>query len=316
MELVADFAAIAWNPEIRNILSLLVGIGILMGSVYLLLATNTGARLGLLISLAGLFGWMMIMGVIWLAYGIGLRGSDPTWSAVEINHGDLLAADLAEARELPLPADLADPEEILQENPELEEVIFPEGRENLPDPTLGQIIEADPELREELGLDEDGLNGWFLLIPSDPIRGEAQAAADAALGPDGNAVFESTSEYRVLDAFSFGGEERIPEDAGPVERAWLKIKSTLRNLIGRPEHFAVVQVQRVIPQETEPGQAPPAPQVDPNAPVESVILIRDYGDRRFPAFMVTLASAVLFGITCNALHRRDKIAARNRAATA
>ncbi|MGH9116834.1 MAG: hypothetical protein ACRD0A_02825 [Acidimicrobiales bacterium] len=315
MELVADFAAIAWNPEIRNILSLLVGIGILMGSVYLLLATNTGARLGLLISLASLLGWITIMGVIWMAYGIGLRGSDPTWSAIEINHGDLVSADLVEARVLPLPADLPDPDEVLQDNPELEEIVFPEGRENLPDPTLGQIMEADPELRESLGLDEDGLNGWFLLIPSDPIRGEAQAAADAALGPDGNGVFQSTSEYRVLDAFSFGGEERIPDDSGALERAWLKIRSTLRNLIGRPEHFAVVQVQRVIPQETEPGQAPPAPQVDPDAPVESVILVRDYGDRRFPPFMVTVVSAVLFGITCNALHRRDKIAARNRAAT-
>ena len=121
---------------------------------------------------------------------------------------------MPEARELPLPEDLPDPEEVLTENPELEEVIFPEGRENLPDPTLGQVLEADPELRESLGLDEEGLNGWFLLVPSDPIRGEAQAAADAALGPDGNGVFQSTAEYRVLDVYSFGGEERIPEDAG------------------------------------------------------------------------------------------------------
>jgi hypothetical protein len=314
MDLVADLAAIAWFPEIRNILALAAGVGILMGSVYLLVATNTGARLGLLIALACLLGWITIMGVIWMAYGIGLKGREPTWHAIEINHGDLTEADLAEARELPPLDDLPDPEEILAENPELEEIIFPEGRENVADPTLGQVIEADPELRESLGLDEEGLNGWTLLIPSDPIRGEAQAAADAALGPDGNGVFQSSSEYRVLDAFSHGGEERVPEDAGLLERAWIKIKTTVSNLFGRPEHYSIVQVQRVIPQETEPGQAPLAPEVDPDAPVESVILIRDYGDKRFPPFMVTVVSAILFALTCNALHRRDKLVNRNRAA--
>jgi hypothetical protein len=314
MDLVADLAAIAWFPEVRNILSLLVGIGILMGSVYLLVATNTGARLGLLIALASLLGWMTIMGVIWMAYGIGLKGREPTWEAIEINHGDLSEADLAEARDLPAIEDLPDPEDVLVENPDLEELIFPEGRDNVSDPTLGQMIEAAPELRESLGLDEESLNGWFLLIPSDPIRGEAQASADAALGPDGNGVFQATSEYRVLDAFMLGGEERVPEDAGFLERAWIKIKTTVGNLFGRPEHYAIVQVQRVIPQETVPGEAPPAPQVDPDAPVESVILIRDYGDKRFPPFMVTVVSAILFALTCNALHRRDKIVTRNRAA--
>jgi hypothetical protein len=314
MDLVADLAAIAWFPEIRNILSLLVGVGILMGSVYLLVATNTGARLGLLIALASLLGWMTIMGLIWMAYGIGLKGSEPTWEAIGINHGDLSQADLAEARELPPFDELPDPEDILVGNPDLEEVVFPEGRANVPDPTLGQLVEADPELRASLGLDEEGLNGWSLLIPSDPIRGEAQASADAALGPNGNGVFQSASEYRVLDAFMFGGEERVPEDAGPLERAWIKVKTTVSNLFGRPEHNAIVQVQRVIPQETEPGEAPPAPEVDPDAPVESVILIRDYGDKRFPPFMVTLVSAILFALTCNALHRRDKIVTRNRAA--
>jgi hypothetical protein len=314
MDDLATLAAIAWNPEIRNILSLLVGIAILCGSVYLLLATNTGARLGLLLTLAALFGWMLIMGLIWLIYGIGLKGAEPTWRAVEINHGDLTAAITDEARDLPPLEELPDPNEVLEENPELEEILFPEGREGFPDPTLGQIIEAAPELREELGLDEQGLNGWFLLIPSDPNSGEAQASADAALGPNGNAVFQATSEYRVLGAFSFGGEEPLPEDAGPLEEAWHKVTTTLSNLTGRPEHLTIVAVQRVVPQETQPGEAPPAPEVDPDAPVQSVVLIRDYGDKRFPPFMVTVVSGILFFLTCSTLHRRDKLVARNRAA--
>ena len=53
-----------------------------MGSVYLILATNLGARLGFLVALTGLAGWMFLMGIMWAIYGIGLRGKDPTWDAV------------------------------------------------------------------------------------------------------------------------------------------------------------------------------------------------------------------------------------------
>ena len=55
-------ALVSWNPEIRNILSLGVGVGILVGSVVLLLSTNAGPRTGILIGLASLLGWLMIMG--------------------------------------------------------------------------------------------------------------------------------------------------------------------------------------------------------------------------------------------------------------
>ena len=47
------FAGLAWNPGIRGILVVAVGVAVLMGSVYLLLATNPGARLGMLVALAG-----------------------------------------------------------------------------------------------------------------------------------------------------------------------------------------------------------------------------------------------------------------------
>ena len=38
-------AGIAWNPGIQGILVVLTGVAILCGSIYLLLATNMGARL-------------------------------------------------------------------------------------------------------------------------------------------------------------------------------------------------------------------------------------------------------------------------------
>ena len=60
MHLVPTLAGIAWDPQIRGILSVLVGVVVLMGSVYLLLATNVASRLGFLLALAAIFGWMTI----------------------------------------------------------------------------------------------------------------------------------------------------------------------------------------------------------------------------------------------------------------
>jgi len=42
--------AVTWDPFIRGIIVVLIGVGVLCGSVYLLLLTNLGARLGFLIS--------------------------------------------------------------------------------------------------------------------------------------------------------------------------------------------------------------------------------------------------------------------------
>ena len=79
--LVPILAGIAWDPEIRGILSVLVGVVVLMGSVYLLLATNLANRLGFLLALTAIFGWMTIHGLVWLIYppGTGPAGRGPAW---------------------------------------------------------------------------------------------------------------------------------------------------------------------------------------------------------------------------------------------
>lgn len=86
METMNVIAGIAWDPGIRGILIVLVGVVVLMGSTYLILATNVGARLGFLVALTGLFGWMVILTLIWWLTppAIGPRGNIPTWKPVEI----------------------------------------------------------------------------------------------------------------------------------------------------------------------------------------------------------------------------------------
>ena len=60
-QLLHIVAGIGWDPEIRGALTVLVGSLVLFGSVWLILNTNLGNRLGTLIALAGFFGWMLVI---------------------------------------------------------------------------------------------------------------------------------------------------------------------------------------------------------------------------------------------------------------
>jgi hypothetical protein len=89
---LATLLAISWEPEIRGISVVLISVVVLCGSVYFILGTNIGARLGFLVALAALFGWLMLMGIFWWVYGIGLKGKDPSWVGKEI-----IGTELSEA---------------------------------------------------------------------------------------------------------------------------------------------------------------------------------------------------------------------------
>lgn len=93
--------ALSWDPTVRGLLIVITAFAILPGSVYLLLATNLGARLGFLIALTGLFGWLAIMGIVWQVFGIGNRGALPTWKVQEVITGDIAQSTVEPASEFP-----------------------------------------------------------------------------------------------------------------------------------------------------------------------------------------------------------------------
>jgi hypothetical protein len=113
----AVLGAIAFDPTIRGILVVLVGTVVLVGSVYMIIATNSGIRAGLLITLAGLFGWMFLMGTIWWIYGIGLKGRDPAWMPVELNYSREAPVATDVVRKLPPPEDLPKVSDLAAEHP-------------------------------------------------------------------------------------------------------------------------------------------------------------------------------------------------------
>ena len=240
---------ITWDPGLRGILVVAVGVAVLCGSVYLLLATNLGSRLGFLVAIAGLSGWMAMMGFVWALYGIGYIGDAPTWHVEEVVVSDELE-DLSGAR-LEKAHDLGD---------------------------------------------------WTPLPAAAPARGEAQASATAALTNEDGPLysFESEADYEVIGAFDVGGK------SDNFFNNWFPGP--------HPPRYAIVQVQPVKKIEVEFGQPPPPPEVDESQPVYSAIMVRDLGSKRLPPVLLLLGSLIIFGVSCNVLHRRDKQLAEARAA--
>jgi len=280
-------AGIAWDPQIRGFLAVGVGIVVLMGSVYLLLGTNLGSRLGFLVALSAVFGWSTIMGLTWWGYGtIGMLGEAPSWEVKEIVYASgttddsgLSDAELAYARELDTSA-LPPPEE------------------------LNELTGDDfVRVRDEV---EPTLGGWQILPESNPAFGEAKATVDEHFVefPNEELGLKGAADYVTVYSFETGGKEGLPEDPSRLDRLTTKLKNTFWQ-VQHPTHYAIIQIQPVQEQETVAGEAPPTPVADPTQPVVSVIMERNLGDVRFPGAMLTIFSGLMFAVTVSMLHRRD-----------
>lgn len=291
MAIATVLAGIGWDPQIRGILTLAIGVVVLLGSVYLLLLTNVGSRLGFLIAATAFWGWMFIMGAVWWLYGtVGMIGDLPTWQVKEVVYPSTALANLEEAHTL-----------------DVEQSGLPANAEEFldlePDEQLAVADVAAPKL-----------GGWEVLLESNPAFGEAKAAVDEHFVSepldDGTLLLDSADDYVATYSFERGGKDGLKDDPSRIDRITHKIKTLFE--FRHPPHYAILQVQPVVAQETVPGQAPPLPKADESKPIISVIMERDLGQRRLPGAGVTVASAIMFGLMANALHRRDLQAMRSR----
>jgi hypothetical protein len=167
--------AIGWEPELRGLLTVIIGVVILCGSVYGIMATNMGTRLAFLVALAGLAGWMMLMGMVWWIYGIGLRGPDPTWQPVPG------AAVLRDVNAL--------------------------GAAGVLDPNADVPEDATATESAEIVRDTFLDQGWVVLDKASPAFGQAQAAASELLIEEG--AF-TAGQFEIVEVFDTGGE-RYPK---------------------------------------------------------------------------------------------------------
>lgn len=347
MEAIDIIAGIGWDPEIRGFLSVLTGVVVLAGSVWLLIATNSGMRLGTLIALAGFFGWMTIMAAIWWVYGIGYRGDAPTWEQVEIvegfeGEGHLAAAALDEAEALRSEQLASAHDLVVSANASLSSVADPALRQEIEVANLefGVVTEADLTADQvegltnteiyDLAVEEYAKNrattlselaavapnlidqssaalGGWTLL-STAQAGEAQASAIAMLLGSDDFAFGAQNEFKVLDSFTIGGKRSLPANPSRWDRIVTQVTTALTPL--NPPQYGVVQMRAVLPESIDnlPGQIPKRPVVDPDEPVVSVVMIRNLGNLRLLPAFVTLGSLLIFLALCYMLHERDKIA--------
>ena len=82
-----------WYPTILGVLVVIAAVALFFGTIYVLLATDTGSRLGFLIAVGGLSGLMVLVSLLWLTNPSPvntLKGRIPAWKAVEvIESGDV-----------------------------------------------------------------------------------------------------------------------------------------------------------------------------------------------------------------------------------
>jgi hypothetical protein len=121
-----------WYPTILGVLVVIAAVALFCGTIYLLLATNLGARLGFLISAAALSGFMVLLSLLWLSTSSPLntlRGRVPAWKAVEvIKGGDLSESKIEAVRDLDESNALKDPAEEANIKAALDQVVVvPEG---------------------------------------------------------------------------------------------------------------------------------------------------------------------------------------------
>lgn len=170
--MLSTLLSVSWQPELRGILVVVVMVLALIGSTYLILGTNLGARLGFLITATALAGWMMCMAVVWAIYGIGLMGPLPTWEPAE---------PITIVRD----ASLLDAAGVLEFSPAV-------------DPGLSPTAAAEKVAAQ---LEDEG---WIMLDESDPRRGQAVAASDEIIQIEAEEF--SAGEYATLHVYDRGGE--------------------------------------------------------------------------------------------------------------
>lgn len=336
MGAVDVIAGLSWDPEIRGFMAVFAGVVVLIGSVWLLLAANNGARLGTLLALAGFFGWLVIMASVWWLYGIGWSGDSPGWELQEINVGDLAAAATEPVTDLPDPTMLISAHELARasDNPvaraefglvsattltadqtegldavQIDALVADELDKNVAT-TLSELAAVAPDVVEsaaEAGTVDFG--GWELLSTAE--AGEAQASAISFLTESPDLNFASQADFKLLDAYTKGGKRGLPDDPSRLDRIWTQVRSAFT--LTHPIRYGVVQVQQVVDQDLVPGQPPPRPISDPDKPVVSVVMVRNLGNLRLKPALTALGALAVFVALCLFLHERDKLVWAQRA---
>lgn len=162
-----------WYPTILGFLVVIFAIVLFCGSVYMLLATNLGARLGFLIAFTALMGFMVILTSLWITTASPLntlKGRIPKWEPLELVSAPT-KAKTAEVRDIE---------------------------------SNGRKVGAVEAANVKAAVDEN-------LVVVEALPGEQQSAEEQARKAE-FAKFSEVTDYKVVTTYELGGSEPNPLD--------------------------------------------------------------------------------------------------------
>jgi hypothetical protein len=314
-----------WNVFLRGILFPGIMFIILCGSSYMIMATNMGNRLGFLVALTGLVGWMFLMSIVWMLYGIGLKGKDPSWKVSDVITGSANLG-VSENKNTSKLNDIPFQKEWCRTDADLEaDAAYKKAQAMKPGVAQARalkkaenVVEAKfKAVRDKVKAD----SGWEPLCVGTGQRGDGQATVDATLvkkktdpTKTPRALFAAAGEYASIAAYKQGGDNDLfTIGTHPVH-------------LRHSPHWFVIQVQPHKTREVEvpelgPGRKPALDEngkpkvikkieilkdIDTTKPVTSVVMVRDQGSKRKPPFMLFIFSGIALAILTAILHQRDK----------
>jgi hypothetical protein len=240
-----------WYPTILGVLVVVAAIALFCGSIYVLLGTNLGARLGFLVAFTGLMGFMAVLTLLWITTASPLntlKGRIPEWTVKEVVT-DLDESKIDAVRDIERPRYRVDATEAANVKAAVDAAIVPK-----------------------------------VATPTEP------------LGPDDNQFaideFTDVTKYEVLETYEIGGSN---------PQFW---KGQFTHT---PQYAAVQFCQVQEPPADRPEVLPPIPpECDDGGRTGFVILERDLGSLRVPAFVAFGMSVILFVLGLLMLHWREK----------
>ncbi|CAA9248356.1 MAG: hypothetical protein AVDCRST_MAG76-2140 [uncultured Acidimicrobiales bacterium] len=264
--------AFSWDPQVRGIVIVLMAVAVLPGSVFLIMGTNVGARIGFLIAVAGLSGFCVLLGLLWTFNAGGLVGRQPSWKAAELAIGPPAAA-LTEGTD-GLPTRIGEP----------------------PSGGWRELPQGDP-IRGDATAAADKM-----LAPDTSEAPEGEEKKPPEFAPP----FGSPADYLQVAAYQKGGQEagvwfRIRNHRFYKQGPWYDPVGWFR----APANRVVITVQKAAPKLNEEDLTE-QPRPDLSQPPHTLVLVRDRGSLRFPPAMFSLFWLVVFAVTTWSLHQRDK----------
>lgn len=258
-----------WYPTILGVLVVVAAVFLFIGATYLLLATNTGARLGFLLTVAGLSGMMLLLSTLWWTTGSPLntlKGRVPSWVPVESIDGD----DLARS-DIPAIQDITSDDEVSEaDRTNIKAAV--DSLVVIPTGTNGEEPEPPNEFQT-------------FTVATDYL-------VDAAYAVGGESWLQKGVPWVHPENISVTWNSDFP---------WLHVS-------GHQPAYAVAVLCPVdkAAQDVPFGDPIPAPTCDTTQEPTTIVLEKDLGSVRFPPFMTMVASAILFILSLLGLHWRER----------